>query len=263
VARTFSQLGRELHSRVRRMFDLSLDADATPLEIVQAVMDAVERKVEPLGRGRRTFPYSGVVIRVAHPTRDRPSLEAAFAGMGERLLARLAEVRCELPQPFDVKVIVLRKVPSDWPAGQVFAIEYRPAADQAGTPQADGAPAVQLTIVKGSAARRSYTFNGPAISIGRTPDPTDDAGRVRRNGIVFLDVADGVTETVGRAHAHLQFDPQARQYRLFDDGSSNGTFIVRDGSTIAVPARDPRGVRVRPGDEILVGRAVIRFAIAP
>ena len=51
------------------------------------------------------------------------------------------------------------------------------------------------------------------------------------------------------------------EYRLFDDGSSNGTAIIRGGETIAVPPRDPRGVRVQSGDEVQVGRAVIKVLV--
>jgi pSer/pThr/pTyr-binding forkhead associated (FHA) protein len=99
------------------------------------------------------------------------------------------------------------------------------------------------------------------VSIGRTADPTDDLGRVRRNRIAFMDTVDGVTETVGRAHARLRFDPETGDYRLYDEGSSNGTSIHRDGDVIVVPRRDPRGVRVRSGDEIQVGRAAVRVVI--
>jgi len=72
---------------------------------------------------------------------------------------------------------------------------------------------------------------------------------------------DGVTETVGRAHARLRFDRACGAYRLYDEGSSNGTAILRDGDVITVARRDPRGVRVRTGDEIQVGRALLRIDI--
>jgi hypothetical protein len=49
--------------------------------------------------------------------------------------------------------------------------------------------------------------------------------------------------------------------RLFDEGSRNGTAILRDGEVIAVHRRDPRGVRVRSGDEVRLGRALIRIDI--
>jgi hypothetical protein len=99
------------------------------------------------------------------------------------------------------------------------------------------------------------------ISIGRTAEPIDASGRIRRNHVAFLDEIDGTTETVGRAHAHLRFDATAAECRLFDEGSSNGTSIIRGGSAIQVPARDPRGVRIQSGDEIQLGRALIRVSI--
>ena len=57
------------------------------------------------------------------------------------------------------------------------------------------------------------------------------------------------------------YDAATRAYWLFDDGSSNGTSIVREGTTIHVAPRDPRGVRVRSGDEVHVGRAVVRVVM--
>jgi hypothetical protein len=59
----------------------------------------------------------------------------------------------------------------------------------------------------------------------------------------------------------LRFDPASSAYRLYDEGSSNGTAILRDGDVITVARRDPRGVRVRTGDEIQVGRALLRIDI--
>jgi FHA domain len=160
--------------------------------------------------------------------------------------------------------VVLKKVPSGWPPSRLFAIEYQTRAE--GTAPAHSAPdalPVHITILRGAASRKAYSFTDRIISIGRTADPTDEAGRVRRNRIAFLDTPDGITETVGRAHAHIRFDARSREYRLFDDGSSNGTSIVRNGSTIPVLPRDPRGVRVRSGDEIQIGRALMRIAIGP
>ena len=63
----------------------------------------------------------------------------------------------------------------------------------------------------------------------RTPEPSDAFGVVRRNHVAFLDVRDGTTETVGRAHARLQFDPASGHYLLFNEASSNPTSIVRAG----------------------------------
>jgi hypothetical protein len=260
MTRRLSYIGRDLQSRIKMFFDAPLDGDATPLEICQAALDDIERKLEPVGRGRRVFPYTRVLVRLRQPKAERAALDAAFAGFDSRLRERLAELRCEPARTLDVKVVVLKKPPAEWAPDQLFAIEYRTPHD---AEEGSSAPPVHITIVKGAAARKVYSFTEPLISIGRTPDPTDVVGRVRRNRVVFLDTVDGVTETVGRAHAHLRFDAQAREYRLFDDGSSNGTSVVRDGAAIPVPPRDPRGVRVCSGDEAHVGRAVIRIVIGP
>ena len=65
---------------------------------------------------------------------------------------------------------------------------------------------LHISVVKGAATEESYSFTESVISIGRTAEPTDERGRVRRNDVAFLDEVDGITETVGRAHARLQMD---------------------------------------------------------
>lgn len=257
-----THIGKDLQSRLRRMFDSPLEADATPLEICQAALDEIEGKMQPVGRGQRIFPYGRIVVRVRQMNGERTALEAAFATFDARLRERLAELRCQPPPGLETKVVLLKKAPSDWPESRLFSIEYQKHAETAAPGQsAPAAVPVHITVMKGAASRKAYSFTDPVISIGRTADPTDETGRVRRNRVAFLDTSDGITETVGRAHAHIRFDPRSREYRLFDDGSSNGTSIVRNGSTIPVMPRDPRGVRVCSGDEVQIGRAVIRIAI--
>ena len=258
----FSEIGKDLQSRLKKFFDTTLDAAATPLEISQAVLDDVERRVEPVGRGRRVFPYTRLLLRVRQVHADRAPLESALEGIDLKIRERLAEVRCEAPRTIDVRVAFVEKSPAEWRPDQMFAIDYfreaeTPAVVETQTPP----PAVHVAVLRGTATESSYTFTEQVISIGRSSDPTDELGRMRRNRVTFLDTVDGVTETVGRAHARLRFDTATDEYRLFDDGSSNGTSIVREGATIAVPRRDPRGVRVQSGDEILVGRAVIALTI--
>lgn len=261
MTRRLSHIARDLQTRFERLFDAPLEPDATPLEISQAVIDEVERKLQPVGRGRKVFPYTRVVVRIRQANGDRPALEAAFAGIADRLRERFTELQCDVPAPLAVKVILVKKVPQEWAPNQLFAIEYAAPADSAAATAGAAAPSMNISVVKGAAAKKAYSFTDPLISIGRTPDPTGDPGAVRRNRIAFLDTVDGVTETVGRAHAHLRYDPRAGEYRLFDDGSSNGTTIVRNGAAIPVPPRDPRGVRVCSGDEVQVGRAVLRIQI--
>ena len=259
--------GRDLQSRLRQYFEAPLDGDATPLEIGQAVLDDVERRVQPVGRGQRVFPYTQVVIRVLANDEARASVEAVFEDFATRLQERLAEVRCE-PRPVAVTVECVEMPCEGWRETQRFDARYvkEPSREAAAAKTAEVTasvtpPTLRVVVLKGAAAEPEFTFEESTVSIGRSADPTDGFGRVRRNRIAFLDTVDGVTETVGRAHARLRFDAATGDYRLFDDGSSNGTSILRDGEVLVVHRRDPRGVRVRSGDEIQIGRALLRLTI--
>ena len=267
-------MSRDLHSRLKHFFDTPLDASATPLEIGLAVLDDVERHVEPMGRGRRAFPYTSLTVQVLAEESARLRIESALQTLDQRVRERLAELNCDPPRTLVVTIGWLDDRPAAWNSSQIFAVDYGRAALTAAAPApaavaatpvaelpAVSIPNVTVSVLKGAASDGTYRFHESVISIGRSEDPTDALGRVRRNRVAFLDVVDGVTETVGRAHARLRFDQATRDYRLFDDGSSNGTAIVRGGETIAVPPRDPRGVRVQSGDEVLVGRAVMRIEI--
>ncbi len=258
---------------IRTFFDTPIDAAASPLEISQAVLDAVERQVQPVGRGRRVFPFVGLAIRVRTTPATAPAMPSAFVDFAARVGQRLAEVRCDPPRSLDVRLECLDAPPDAWPAGQMFDVTFvanppvvpLPASAGAGT-TAPGAPAVAppvllVTVLAGTAERSPCRFIGGSVSIGRSADPTDGLGRVRRNRLAFADVVDGVNETVGRAHARLRSDASSREVRLFDEGSRNGTSILRDGEVIAVHRRDPRGVRVRSGDEVRLGRALVRIDI--
>lgn len=265
-ARTLAGLSRELHSRIRTFFDTPIGPDATPLEFVQAVLDAVEAGVQPVGRGRRVFPWRAITVRVLTPESSSAAVARAFEDIRPRILERLAEVRCEAPRRLDVQVECVCEAPASWASAQLFDIAYVAADVPAAAPGRGDAgqsalPALHVSVLAGTATEPSSTFVEATVSIGRTADPTDDQGRHRRNRVAFLDVVDGVNETVGRAHARLRRDPATGEYRLFDEGSRNGTSILRDGEVIAVHRRDPRGVRVRSGDEIHLGRAILRIEI--
>lgn len=257
--RDIGKLTSDLGRRLTAFFDAPLAPDAAPLEIVRAVLDDVERHVEGVGRGRRVFPYREVEIQVVGPDCKAPRLHAAFRGIDARIRERLQEVRCEVPEPLAIGLEVFCERPENWSEGQILAVIYRGDTTPESAPaMAEPArPVLKLVVVKGQATAPEYRFTDASIAIGRSADLVDDHGRVRRNRVAFTDAVDGVTETVGRAHARLVADPRGG-YRVIDDGSRNGTSIVRDGEVIPVHRQDPRGVRIRPGDEIQVGRAVLR-----
>src|SRR5687768_9493731 len=90
-------VARTVGRRVRSFFDAPLDENAAPLELLQAALDDLEKKVQPAGRGSRVFPYTRVAVMVRQPAADTAAIEAVFAQLDARLRERLAEVRCEPP----------------------------------------------------------------------------------------------------------------------------------------------------------------------
>jgi hypothetical protein len=264
VTRTLSHLHAELQTRLTQFFDGGPAADATPLEIRERVLDDVERHVARAGRGRRIFPYNRIVVQVVALDVDRPTVTAVFDDIGARVRERLREMRCDPPLNLEARVTVIDNVPAEWTPGRRYAIEYQRCAETPTAPVAAAAqPSLVVIVLKGAAAQAEFAFSQRTIAIGRTPEATDHLGRTRRNDIAFLDSADGTTETVGRAHARIAYDDATNAYLLFDDGSHNGTFVVRRGTTIPVVARDPRGLRLEDGDELHFGRAVVGVRTLP
>jgi hypothetical protein len=258
VTGPLKDMTRTLHARVRGFFDPPLGDGGAPLELLQAALDEIEAKVQPSGRGSRVFPYNRVVVHVALPAADHPAVEAAFARLDARVRERLAEVRCEIPS----SLVTSLSIAADSGTGPSLRVECVNDAD-ARTPAGAGvaAPELEVRVLKGQCERTDYEFKGRAISIGRGSEPSDAFGRVRRNEIAFLDARDGVTETVGRAHARIEFDPATGAYLLFNESISNPTFLLRGGRSLRVTPRDRRGVRIQSGDQLQLGLAVIALTL--
>ena len=254
-------IGRDLQSKLKDFFENPLDAGATPLELLQAALEDLERRVQPAGRGRKTFPYDRVVVHITQHDADEAAVMAVFRDLGMRLRDRLAELNCEAPATIDTSVVLDETAGDDTPTTvrvECFgAVETEPAPATAMTAR----PSIKLTVIKGQCAEAEYVLDEPVIAIGRTAEPTDALGQVRYNHVAFLESRDGVNETVARAHARLQFDTGSSSYILYNESSSNPTSIIRAGRALRVAARDPRGVRVMDGDQFQLGRAVLRVTL--
>jgi hypothetical protein len=257
--RNAEQAARKAASRLKMWFEPPLDANARPLEIREAVIDHVERRAEPAAAGRRLLPHNHVTVTVlAETSDDRASLGAALGDIELAVRARLGEIRCPVPNGFEMEVQFVKRARTGWGDGQRFFVEYgsravtRPAAVRQ-----PAAPGLRLKVVRGKASRTSYTLADAQVLIGRTAEPMDHLGRPRHNHVVFLEDGDEHSATVGRAHASIHYDAGRQEYRLFDDGSHNGTRVVRGGRTLAVAAGNPVGVTILSGDEIQFGMAAV------
>lgn len=254
-------LVRTVNARVRNFFDAPLPPDAAPLELLEAALDQLERRAQPSGRGARVFPYTRVVVHVAQPAADRAAIEAVFSRLDLRLRERLAEIRCDVPAALVTSTAIADDTAEGMP---LVRVECSMNADTASLSGITPLPELQVVVVKGQCDRAEYTFSGGVIPIGRGLEPSDTFGRVRHNEITFVDeVHDGITETVARAHARVEFDPALAAYVVFNESSSNPTFVVRNGRSLRINPRDPRGVRLQSGDHLHIGRAVLKMSVRP
>lgn len=232
----------------------------------RAILDEIETKIETLARGRRIFPYARVTVTMISPDPNRRAmLETAF---GERLEGDVREALesagCEFPRDLVIEVQTAEAGPQPFeiayavPTPAHAAHPQTAAAEPAAATRVEPPKPARLIVVKGKTDQPAYELTARRVNIGRLAELTDSEHRViRRNAIVFEEGADEASSTVSRKHAHIVFE--GGEYRLCDDESEFGTRVFRDGRQIEVPPGNRRGERLRPGDEIYLGRACLRF----
>jgi len=255
----FSEIEKTIERGFRKWTDRMLGpADSDEFLLVhRAILEAIESKVQTVARGERVFPYSHVTVTLVSPDPDRRALYQTAFGEGGRLEADIREafeaVKCEIPRGFHVDVKTAET------GEKKFEIEYALDPAKPSEPVHEEQPrgAGRLTLVKGKTAQPEYVLEKARTNIGRIAELTDAEQRVvRRNDIVFED-GDEANATVSRRHAHIRHE--GGEYRICDDESEYGTRVFRDGRAIEVPAGNRRGEKLRPGDEIYLGRACLRF----
>lgn len=261
---------RKLETTIARTFEGAAQQWArsgprTPLEVLHGILEAVDERVEPAGRGKRVFPFNRIKLSVVAPTRDaRARLSSVLDGppsLQEKIANRLRQAGCDVAR-LHVRVAYVPQSDEGWRAPE-FHIDFSNDAPAelpaAASSQARG---VKLTITSGSTDKPSYTFTQGRINLGRCEEVRDNRHRLlRTNHVVFKESAGSANDTVSRRHAHIDYDDRAGDYRISDDRSAQGTTIERSGTTIAVPAGS-RGIRLQSGDEIFLGDARLKVKIA-
>jgi FHA domain len=269
----FLNKARELEARITGKLDHSVgefmqSGAREPLEVVHAIVEAVQEQIQSSGRGRRVFPFNTIGVTILAASRDaRARFEAVVADgppLRDRIAASLRSAGCQV----DDLVVTVRfeaKPRRGWTHADFhleLARDVRPDAPP--PPPAPKPLRLELTIVNGTAEQASYLFDPSSrIDLGRCIEVRDDRHRlIRTNHVAFVEGGGDVNQTVSRRHAHLAYDADAHAFRLHDDGSERGTSIVRNGRTVPVP-RGGRGVRLDSGDEIVVGNArmKVKFVI--
>ena len=262
---------RSIESTIARRFDtaakkLTKSGPREPLEIVHAIVDAVGCEIHASGRGKYAFPFNSIHVSVLAPAREiRDRLHtvlAGDAGVRQRIEEKLRSAGCRASD-VAVNISYVGRAQTNW-GDPEFHVKF--ARVEAPEPASEVAPVdrprLDLTVSRGTAARRSYVFAAERIDLGRCAEVKDTDGRlIRSNDIAFVEGAGEVNQSVSRQHAHIAHQPGSREFRLYDDGSAHGTHIVRNGRTVTVP-RGSRGVRLESGDEIGLGDARLRIRIS-
>jgi hypothetical protein len=261
---------RTLESRIARTLsraaeDVVGSSAREPLEVAHAIVDVVERQIQAGSRGTRLFPFNRLSVSVLAPSRDaRAHFEALFAAepsLRERVLTRLRSAGCAVSD-VEVAVAFAGRAARNWDHPQFHVAFDRVAVVAAAPMTVESKPVrVEVAVLRGAAERRSYAFASHRIDFGRGVEVRDDRQRLlRTNHVAFVEGSAGVNQTVSRCHAHVAVDPSSGDHRLYDDRSAHGTGIVRGGRTVPVPP-GTRGVRLRSGDEIVLGEARLRVRL--
>ena len=112
-----------------------------PLEILLAILDAVEQRIEPTGRGARVFPFNRIELSVLAPSPEtRGRLEAVLGGDTPLRARILDRVHCAGCSAADVVVEIQysgRAAPH-WSAPE-FDLQFARVAVPRGPPVARGA----------------------------------------------------------------------------------------------------------------------------
>lgn len=265
------QKARDIEARLSGTLDRTVgglvrSGTREPLEIVHEMVESTQKEVQSGGRGRRVFPFNAVTVTILAPSRDaRARFEALLASDGsalrDRLLDRLRSAGCSIDAAdFEVTVNYDSKPRRNWRTTE-FDLTFdrvvkaeKPAAE----PQ-PALPRVEITVLNGSAEKRSYSLAATLrIDIGRCVEVRDNRHRlIRTNHVAFAERSGDVNQTVSRRHAHISCEATSKSFRIHDDGSEHGTGIVRHGRSLPVP-RGSRGVRLESGDEIVLGEARVR-----
>jgi hypothetical protein len=233
-------------------------------EIRFAILDQVREKSYRSG-GKKVFPFNVVRVHLRGiEDRRAPVFTGKFfrSYFEQELRHHLDNSECRYPEDLRMEVQVMRELPArgqEWLWVEVESQERAAAAPH---------PTARLMVVEGKANQAELTLSKSRINIGRTVDVYRSEGLHRRNDLAFTEDTE-INRTVSREHAHITYDKATGEYRLFNDrwykrdepgAPACGIWIVRDGLSQEVH-RTARGTKLEAGDEIHLGKAVVKFQV--
>lgn len=261
-----SQIGDAMDHAARRVVGTR---QREPLEIMHAILDAVESEIQAGARGQHVFPFTHLTVVFSAPTAMARARVRAVAEteptLAHQVRDRLTSAGCDV-DALSVELSEADTPDATWSDPDFHLVYARDTERSARKPAVSehAVPVVQLLVTHGAAISSRFALQSERINIGRGLEVRDERNQlVRTNDVAFIEASEGANPTVSRRHAHIRFDAHAGELRVFDDRSERGTSIVRSGRTIAVPT-GTRGVRLLSGDRIILGdaRIDVRFGEA-
>ncbi len=235
-------------------------AEREPIEVRNAVLEAIEGLVQPLGDGRRALVHSRIRVRLLSPDEKRRALLAAVLtaapGLPELAANRLKAGGCEVPR--DLAIEISADPPAAPAAGDFEVVPLIDARGELPRAARKPRPGAKLCVFAGSGPIQELEIGTDVVNVGRVEEVRGrDHRPVRRNHLYFADEE----TSVSRQHAHVRYDAETGEFRIFDDRSARGTRLFSNGMPIDVPAGRGRGEVLHSGDEIYFGSVGVRFEI--
>ncbi len=233
-------------------------------EIRIAVLDEVKKKIQRAG-GKALFPYNLVRISIRAGGNDTAIFERDFFRkfFEEEVRKGISKESCRYPEDLRVEIRISGGDQENWLLIETLAEDMPVAAEPVRARRV-----ARLVVVAGNANKSEVPLQKARVNIGRLVDVYKSEGLSRRNDLAFAEDS-AINRTVSREHAHILHEKKTGEYRLFNDRwykrgdkreSNCGLWIVRDGMGQEVH-RDTRGTRLLPGDEIHLGKAVLKFQL--
>jgi hypothetical protein len=268
ISEMIERLGRTVFEAPFGAMSQAMSDSPEVAEIRIAVLDEVKKKIQRAG-GKALFPYNVVRVVICTSAPDATVFERDFFRrfFEEEVCKSLTRDSCRFPEDLRIEVRVTNDQAADddkWLRIETLAEEVRPEISDASRTRRGA----RLIVTAGTPNKTEIPLQKTRTNIGRLVDVYKAEGLSRRNDLAFAE-DNPINRTVSREHAHILHDQQTGEYRLFNDRwytrgnkSENncGLWIVRDGMGQEVH-RDTRGTRLLPGDEIHLGKAVLKFHI--
>src|SRR3984957_19711978 len=255
----------------RTVFEAPFGANAQAIgespevaEIRIAVLDEVKKKIQRAG-GQALFPYNEVRIEIRAAAEEGAVFERDFFRrfFDEEVRKGLSKEACRFPEDLRVEIRAVEGS-GKWLNVVMLSEELAVLPEEAPRTRRTA----RLVVSAGTANKSEIPLKKARTNIGRLGDVYKSEGLSRRNDLAFA-ADNAINRTVSREHAHIVHDKKTGEYRLFNDRwytrgnkaeNNCGLWIVRDGMGQEVH-RDSRGTRLLPGDEIHLGKAVVKFQV--